>query len=392
MLTAKHTEGAARTACYVGPRGDITPIYVLNEIDPDKTVYRKNLSAYIKPKQFKSSNTRYPISEREQHAVHEAINNHIPVTKRDTDPIVYQYYCAIMEDINKRVATQIIAEERYKFYACPTLRHNQRDFIIISGPSGVGKSWWAADYCQTYKSTHPDRPIYLISAKEKDEALDELSYVTRVPYADWTNFFGMMASDERKLQKEKERLEREAKKERERLEKEARAGRGRQRVAAPADVPVRERDPVQIAVAAPPPLPAVVGPTVPMRKTWEKCLFVFDDIEHVPTDMREKVYEFKGYITLTGRSAEVDILLCNHMAMNYGQTREELNECTAVVMFPKSATIHHMNRYLKEYIGLDKDNVAQIINGRFRWVMLNTQHPMTAVTENEVWVVNKKQE
>jgi len=57
-------------------------------------------------------------------------------------------------------------------------------------------------------------------------------------------------------------------------------------------------------------------------------------------------------------------------------------------MFPKSATIYHMQRYLKTHLGLDAVQVNKIINSHYRWVMLYKQHPLTAVTDSEIFIIN----
>lgn len=50
-----------------------------------------------------------------------------------------------------------------------------RECHLVCGPSGSGKSYWAANYIKEYKRKFPKNPVYLVSPKPEDDALDELN-------------------------------------------------------------------------------------------------------------------------------------------------------------------------------------------------------------------------
>jgi hypothetical protein len=354
-----------------------TPVamYANDEVRADDIIgKRSNLGDYIDPAVF-HPNSRYAPREETIDFIYTAIMTGRHVTPMNSPPGAYEIYTAAMQQIQSRLATQFIAEPNCRFYPCPSLRPNQRDFIIITGPSGVGKSWLAADYCQSYHFTYPKRKIYLFSAKNSDQALDNLDFVTRLPKSQWTNFFdkdkevvleetveeegedkkannGSDDDDEEETYEEKKRRETREK---------------RRKVVKEKATKLDEFKPID---------------------AYANSLFVFDDIENVtPTELNVSLYAFKAYLTEVGRSSGVDLILCNHMFMRGLRTRDELSECTALVMFPRCSTIYHANRYLMQYVGLPSRTTREILDPKNRWVMLFKDHPMTVISENEVRIV-----
>jgi hypothetical protein len=123
---------------------------------------------------------------------------------------------------------------------------------------------------------------------------------------------------------------------------------------------------------------------------FKDCLFIFDDIDKIsPEKLRKAINDFKDYVMQLGRSENVNLILCDHMLTKYQKTREDLNECTAVVIFPRTNT-KQIRRYLgDDYLGFDKEQLEEILSDKNRWVMVYTQHPQVAVTEKKVWILKK---
>ncbi len=122
-------------------------------------------------------------------------------------------------------------------------------------------------------------------------------------------------------------------------------------------------------------------------KVFSECLFVFDDIEHVTPDLRKAVYEFKAKQTALGRSKQVDIILCNHMQLNFHKTREELVECTSIVFFPSINTRLQNKGYLERYAGLNESQISDLLDSGHRWVTLNLKRPISVVKENHIYLI-----
>lgn len=116
----------------------------------------------------------------------------------------------------------------------------------------------------------------------------------------------------------------------------------------------------------------------------QNSLCVFDDIENIREKfIKDAVYKLKDNLLETGRSANIYVCICNHIAMNYKETKIDINESTAYVFF-KNGNNYHTQRYLKEYIGLTKDKINRLMDMPSRWIMVNKTYPMYAVSENEI--------
>jgi hypothetical protein len=70
-----------------------------------------------------------------------------------------------------------------KFSLIPENIDNQRQVLSIMGPSGVGKSYIAAEYARNFHTLFPKRSIYLFTKKKEDPNFDKLDYIKRVDLA-----------------------------------------------------------------------------------------------------------------------------------------------------------------------------------------------------------------
>ena len=80
---------------------------------------------------------------------------------------------------------RIEAPNGYKFQPLPYVLHNQRQSVFVSGPSGVGKSVWSANYVKELrKITSKDKkhlPIYLFTAQRvEDKAYENITNFHKV--------------------------------------------------------------------------------------------------------------------------------------------------------------------------------------------------------------------
>jgi hypothetical protein len=67
-----------------------------------------------------------------------------------------------------------------KFSLVPEQIDKQRAVLSLFGPSGVGKSYLAAEYAKNFHALFPSRKIYLFTKKDKDPNFDNHNYIKRV--------------------------------------------------------------------------------------------------------------------------------------------------------------------------------------------------------------------
>lgn len=198
---------------------------------------------------------------------------------------------------------------------------NQRQFIICTGMAGSGKSWWIGSYIRLYLQLFPNHKIYIFSKKDFDEAYD---VQFRSEFKDKT--IVRIPLDEAFLDSDLE------------------------------------------------------------ASDFKKSLCIFDDIENIRDKLvRKKVYELKDDLSCTGRVNNTYLLLANHLAMNYRETRVDLGEADGVVVF-QSGNKLHVNNLLKTHVGLDSRQIEQVFDTlkESRWVFVKKTHPMYFVSEHSV--------
>ena len=79
----------------------------------------------------------------------------------------------------------ILLEENEQLAIEPDNDKDARNVIACGGRSGSGKSHAARNFAIRYHMLWPDRPIYLISALDKDKTLDALDYIERMDVSDF---------------------------------------------------------------------------------------------------------------------------------------------------------------------------------------------------------------
>lgn len=85
---------------------------------------------------------------------------------------------AIMRLTKKKNTMTKIVTSREKLSYIPN--SETRETLYVSGPSGSGKSYFAANYATKYQKLFGN-PIYLFSTKDEDGVLDEIKGLKRIP-------------------------------------------------------------------------------------------------------------------------------------------------------------------------------------------------------------------
>jgi len=62
--------------------------------------------------------------------------------------------------------------------------HNAREILYVTGPSGSGKSYYAAEYVKKFVEIFPTSDIFLFSRKDSDPVFDKIKQIVRVKIDD----------------------------------------------------------------------------------------------------------------------------------------------------------------------------------------------------------------
>lgn len=120
----------------------------------------------------------------------------------------------------------------------------------------------------------------------------------------------------------------------------------------------------------------------------ENSLVVFDDTDTISDKrLRDNINILRDSILECGRHYDTRILVCSHQITNYKQTRIILNEATGFVIFPKASSSYHINRFLKAYIGLSKEQIKKIYELKSRWVYISKSFPQYIIYERGAFLL-----
>ena len=110
----------------------------------------------------------------------------------------------------------------------------------------------------------------------------------------------------------------------------------------------------------------------------KNALCLFDDIDTIKEKhLRNTVYDIQNDILETGRHNNIYIIVTSHLINGNDKknTRTILNEAHKVTFFPKSGA-YGITYFLKNYIGLPKKQIDNILQINSRWITINKGYPL----------------
>lgn len=117
-------------------------------------------------------------------------------------------------------------------------------------------------------------------------------------------------------------------------------------------------------------------------------LVIFDDTDTIPQkSLRSAIIDLKNDILEVGRHYNIYIIITSHLISNYSETRTVLNECTSLTIFPRSGAAHQIKYCLKNYFGLDTEQVNRVLKLPSRWVTIFKNYPITVMYESGAYLL-----
>lgn len=128
----------------------------------------------------------------------------------------------------------------------------------------------------------------------------------------------------------------------------------------------------------------------PGPEDFKNSLCVFDDIESVsPKTTRDAVFALKKSLSETGRASNIYLCVSAHRAMRGNETKDDLNETSGFVVFPRRGSSAHSKRLLETYGGMTKRQVKRVLEEtqgtRHAYVKTKGETEPYCVTESEVF-------
>jgi len=287
----------------------------------------------------------------------------------------------------------------------PSFRKGQRDYVIITGPSGMGKSTAAADFAASYIHLYRDRPIYLFSAKESDEVYADVEHhITRIPLSRWKSIMKVAGKETvRKRKNKRARNTDDDDEEDGEIFPDDSASVVESTVAASssaststittmtnATLRLHESGFPQVGNVIIGPSSAINQPAVAVaggEVVFEKCLIIFDDVENLDDEYLKLVVAFKNTVTQLYRQKEVDVVECNHKLLAGHISRLALTECTHVVFFISGVVSMDVRNFLEKYASLPKSTINYLLSQNTRWLCFIKFAPYSFVTSEKIRIL-----
>ena len=360
MLTSKRTspEDGVVAVCVNNKTLKSSLIYVTDKEKPSLSIRHDDITPYLPP---------HIANIDLQRALSKSL-----LTEKDLDTV------------EENEMHNFYAPANHTLYPYPTNREDQREYQIISGASGKGKTYYAGRYVEGYNKQYPNRKIYVIASKpqQNDKVFSALTdIVTSVPQDKWWDTFVVGGKPgvkkppvkKRKIQKKKRTMKKRKKNEDE--DSQADEGSDEEKE----DEKEEEEEDEEEEEEEKPADSLVFSPI------FKNCLVVFDDLEGVPDDLHKLAGKLKDYIVSTCREKKVDVIECNHMLLNYQKSRVALNEASAIVIFPPCKNT--LRRYLEVYLEESGENIKKIMKEKTRWIAIHKTNPATIVTSEKIYIL-----
>lgn len=108
----------------------------------------------------------------------------------------------------------------------------------------------------------------------------------------------------------------------------------------------------------------------------EDSIILFDDCESIPDKtLMKAVDNFRDQCLVRGRSLNINVLIIMHVPQSGHATRVVLAECKRIVVFPRGGQVYQITNLLKNYVGLSKDQIKEILAQQSRYVIIHKQSP-----------------
>jgi hypothetical protein len=207
-------------------------------------------------------------------------------------------------------SNKVALDDEGIFELLPNPDPKRREVWYIAGQSGSGKSWIAKQLALYYHKLFPKRGIFLISKLNKDETLDALKFIQRIPIQSFVSDY-------------------------------------------------------------------------PALEEFKDTMCIFDDYDTLTGDADKVITKIIDDLAIMGRHENVTILALSHYLTNYKKTRLLLNEATHIVVYPLSTSYHALRYLLKNYVGIDEDDIKRHKKLGSRWLMYSKGFPQFMISQRD---------
>lgn len=119
-------------------------------------------------------------------------------------------------------------------------------------------------------------------------------------------------------------------------------------------------------------------------------IVLFDDCNTIPNDkLRKAVEAIMADIMEVGRKMDIYIIITNHLVIPNEKklARTIMNEMQTLTVFPKSGSAQQIRYVLKQYFGLNNNQIEGILALPSRWVTIHKSFPQSVIHEKGAFIL-----
>jgi len=122
---------------------------------------------------------------------------------------------------------------------------------------------------------------------------------------------------------------------------------------------------------------------------FKDCLTIWDDYDTLTGPEEKAVSKIIDDLAIMGRHTNSSMLCLSHYLTNYKKTRLLLNEATNVVVYPLSTSYHALRYLLKNYIGVDEEDLKRQRKMGSRWLMYSKGFPQYMISQKNAELLHQ---
>ena len=128
----------------------------------------------------------------------------------------------------------------------------------------------------------------------------------------------------------------------------------------------------------------------PELEEFKECMVIFDDYDTLTGDAEKVVRKLIDDLAVMGRHQTCTMLCLSHYSTNYSKTRLLLNELTHLVVYPLSTSYHTLKYILKNYIGVDEEDIKRHRKLGSRWLCYSKGFPQYLVAQKDAEILHQE--
>ena len=116
-------------------------------------------------------------------------------------------------------------------------------------------------------------------------------------------------------------------------------------------------------------------------------LVVMDDVDNIQnTKISQALIKLINDLNCNGRHHNISVIVTLHILMNYQKTKSLLSDISGALLF-LTGSKYAITRYLKQYAGLDADQIKRITSLKSRWFYVSLTVPQYVISEYSAFII-----